>query len=161
MSRLLCRLRRALVASGRLTCASRAFNCKGSCSRPTGCDIVIGCWLLSGFLSARLKRSLGVSALSGEVIYQHDDETAVALVETMRHLAGKARFRSSRMNCRERKEPQKRVLTSQDGFCLMAYEFRDGLMQAYGPTARCGIDLRSFRIGPCRLQLFLSLASCC
>ncbi|CAE7879422.1 METTL21A, partial [Symbiodinium microadriaticum] len=50
---------------------------------PTGCDIVIGC----------------------EVIYQHDDETAVALVETMRHLAGK------------------------DGFCLMAYEFRDGLMQ--------------------------------
>ncbi|CAE7726875.1 eef1akmt3 [Symbiodinium pilosum] len=50
---------------------------------PEGCDVVIGC----------------------EVIYQHDDETASALVATMRHLAGK------------------------DGSCLMAYEFRDGLVQ--------------------------------
>ena len=50
---------------------------------PNGCDVVIGC----------------------EVIYQHDDETSLALVEAMQYLAGK------------------------DGICLMAYEFRDGLMQ--------------------------------
>lgn len=48
-----------------------------------GCDVVIGC----------------------EVIYQHDDETAQALVEAMR------------------------FLVREDGICLMAYEFRDGLMQ--------------------------------
>ena len=109
---------------------------------------------------------------SGEVIYQHDDETAAALVETMRHLAGKARLccrlSQLRMNCGEErvgKSPGQecyysglnnyphyvgvpyhnvtpilaRILTSQDGFCLMAYEFRDGLKQAFGPTARCRI----------------------
>ena len=33
---------------------------------------------------------LNSSPAKGEVIYQHDDETSAALVETMRHLAGKA-----------------------------------------------------------------------
>eukprot|EP00930_Biecheleria_cincta_P051290 TRINITY_DN36443_c0_g1_i1.p1 TRINITY_DN36443_c0_g1~~TRINITY_DN36443_c0_g1_i1.p1 ORF type:complete len:344 (-),score=68.93 TRINITY_DN36443_c0_g1_i1:18-989(-) len=50
---------------------------------PHGFDVVIGC----------------------ECIYQHSEETASALVGTMRQLAGK------------------------DGVCLMVYEFRNGLME--------------------------------
>merc|ERR1712176_62055 len=46
------------------------------------CDVVVGC----------------------EIVYQHDEETFVALVETMRQLAGT------------------------DGVCLIAYEFRDGML---------------------------------
>jgi len=47
-----------------------------------GCDVVIGC----------------------DIVYQHDEDTSVCLVDTMRRLAG------------------------DNGICLIAYEFRDGML---------------------------------
>jgi len=46
----------------------------------------------------------GKVVLACEVVYQHDEETSEALVETMAALAG------------------------QDGLCLVSYEFRDGML---------------------------------
>ncbi|CAJ1390707.1 unnamed protein product [Effrenium voratum] len=59
-----------------------------------------------GMEAARQVAPEGCDVVIGcEVIYQHDDETSAALVGAMRCLAG------------------------EEGVCLMAYEFRDGLVQ--------------------------------
>lgn len=95
-------------------------------------------WLCgSQVILAEMVRGCLMVRIRGEVIYQHDDETSLALVEAMQYLAGKETW-SLAGECSFAlwkgwgtlvPQNHSQIHLLQDGICLMAYEFRDGLMQ--------------------------------